>query len=369
MALLEFDKIVKHYPPGVTALVRFTLSVADRELVVLVGPSGAGKTTALRITAGLETATSGSIRMDGQPIDRRKPKDRDLAVVFQQPALYPHLNVRQNAAFSLIARGVDRSDVTERVARVAAELGIADLLERYPDTLSGGEAQRVALARALVRRPKCLLLDEPFNSLDGPLRVQLRRDFRAAHRREPLTTLFVTHEQAEALALADRLVVLRDGQIEQIGTPQAIYHQPANRFVASFLGAPAMNFFTGRLCGEDGKIMFQHPDIRIPLTTRIGREASVIDQGDRLVVLGIRPEAVQIADSEPANPAATVQITVIDSEFLGQKWLVQCQTNGGERIQAMVCGPCPQVGQPLRVGIDPGCVHLFMADSLGRRLG
>jgi multiple sugar transport system ATP-binding protein len=367
MALLDFDAVTKTFPGPVTALDRFTLSVADRGLVVLVGPSGAGKTTALRIAAGLERATSGSIRMDGRTIDGWRPKDRDMAMVFQQPALYPHFTVRGNAAFSLRMRRTPREEIHRRVVKVAADLGIAELLDRYPDTLSGGQAQRAALARALVRRPNCLLLDEPFASLDAPLRADLRREFRASHGRDPLTTLFVTHDQDEALALADRLVVLRAGKIEQIGSPQQVYDQPANRFVASFLGAPPMTFLDGKLTLCEGRLWFERSDIRLAVAQSM--HAPLLEHASREVVIGIRPEAVTMAAHGAASDGAIMEGTIAEQEFQGDRWFVRISTKTGALIRTIARDAAPPpIGETVPLRLDANRMHFFAADEEGRRL-
>ncbi len=367
MARLDFDAVTKTYPGPVTALAGFTLSAADRELVVLVGPSGAGKTTALRIAAGLERTTSGSIRMDGRTIDGLRPKDRDMAMVFQQPALYPHLTVRENASFSLRMRATPRDEVQRRVTKTAADLGIADLLDRYPHTLSGGQAQRAALARALVRRPGCLLLDEPFASLDAPLRTELRREFRASHRREPVTTLFVTHDQDEALALADRLVILRGGRIEQMGTPQQLYDEPANRFVAGFLGSPPMNFLPGKLIQEQCGISFTHPDIRLPIAESM--HSRLVEHTGRDLVIGFRPNDVRVAAHDPASADAPLAGTVTDYEFQGDRWLVCLRTQRGAEIRSVTSGAAPPtIGAEYSLHINSQRLHFFTADEPGPRL-
>jgi ABC-type sugar transport system ATPase subunit len=338
-----------------------------RELVVLVGPSGAGKTTALRIAAGLERATSGSVRMDGQPIDYLRPKDREMAMVFQQPALYPHLTVRGNAEYSLRLRRTPREEIARRIAKTAADLGISELLDRNPETLSGGQAQRAALARALVRRPNCLLLDEPFASLDTPLRTELRREFLAAHRRDPLTTLFVTHDQDEALVLADRLVVLRAGKVEQIGTPQEIYDRPVNRFVAAFLGSPPMNFLEGTLMSNDSRLWFERPDLRLAIQQPI--EATLAEHTGRAVTIGFRPDAVSIV-ANGAAPENVIQGAITEQEFQGDRWLVRIRTTAG----AQITGTIPRGRPPLTVGeslafrLDAEKFHYFAADEYGQRL-
>jgi multiple sugar transport system ATP-binding protein len=335
MAQLDFDAVTKCFPGKVTALDRFTLSVADRELVVLVGPSGAGKTTALRVAAGLERATSGSVRMDGRSIDSCKPRDRDIAMVFQQPALYPHLTVRDNVSFALRMRRTSQGDIDRHIAQSAADLGITGLFDRFPGTLSGGQAQRVALARALVRRPKALLLDEPLASLDAPLRSELRRDLREAHRRDPVTTIYVTHDQEEALALADRLVVVRAGRIEQIGTPQEVYERPANRFVAGFVGSPAMNFLDGKLTAHGEQVRFEAGDWWLAVDSAM--RSQLMRYVGQTVTLGLRPQDLTLAPvAAVTGSPQPIELLMGDIEYCGDRWLVRGAMKSGVRLVAAI---------------------------------
>jgi ABC-type sugar transport system ATPase subunit len=367
MAQLDFDAVTKRYPGPVTALDRFNLSVADRELVVLVGPSGAGKTTALRIAAGLERATAGSIRMDGRQIDHCQPNQRDIAMVFQNPALYPHLTVRDNIAFSLRMRRTAGPDVGARVARSAADVGVAGLLDRLPGTLSGGQAQRVALARAMVRRPKALLLDEPLASLDAPLRSELRCDLRQAHRREPLTTIYVTHDQDEALALADRLVVLREGRIEQIGTPRQVYERPANRFVASFVGSPPMNLLEGTLIAYGEQLRFELGDwwldvgkaARAQLTPYVGQA----------VTLGLRPQDLTLASDAGSDASLPIELVLRDLEYCGDRWLIRGATKSGTSLVASIDFPIDVLaGQTIRLCARLDRASFFESGGDGKSL-
>jgi multiple sugar transport system ATP-binding protein len=366
MARLDFDAVTKVYPGPVSAIDRFTLAVSEGELAVLVGPSGAGKTTALRIAAGLERATSGSIRLDGERIDDWRPKDRDMSMVFQEPSLYPHLSVRKNAGFALRMRHAPREEIDRRVARVAEELGIAHLLDRYPDTLSGGEAQRSSLARALVRRPKVLLLDEPFASLDAPLRDQLRRAFRAAQKSEPVTTVFVTHDQDEALALADRLVVLRNGNIEQVGTAQEVYDRPANRFVAGFLGSPTMNFLEGRLAHQADRLWFEQSGVRLNVAAKL--QAAFVEYAGKQVVLGLRPEAISLADRDEGANGAQLKAIVTEREFQGDRWLVRFKTESDAMLTILLYNDPPSAGDNRLLRLDVERIHYFAADAPGRAL-
>jgi ABC-type sugar transport system ATPase subunit len=263
--MLELDRIAKRYD-GQTAVHEFTLSVRKGEFIVLVGPSGCGKSTTLRMVAGLEEISSGELRINGRLANSLEPKDRDLAMVFQNYALYPHLSVFENMAFSLRLRGVPKEETRAQVEAAARSMGIEALLERKPGQLSGGQRQRVAMGRAIVRNPSVFLFDEPLSNLDANLRTQMRAEIKKLHRRLGATILYVTHDQVEAMTLADRIVVMNQGRIEQVGTPREIYHRPENTFVASFMGSPPMN---------------------------------LIEQGDRIV--GVRPEDLKLDRSAPAS--------------------------------------------------------------------
>jgi ABC-type sugar transport system ATPase subunit len=367
MAQLDFDAVTKCFPGQVTALDRFTLSVADRELVVLVGPSGAGKTTALRIAAGLERATSGSVRMDGRPIDDLQPRDRDIAMVFQHPALYPHLTVRENIAFSLRMRGTSRGDVEHCVAQSAADLEITGIVDRFPGTLSGGQAQRVALARALVRRPRALLLDEPLASLDAPLRAELRSDLRAAQRRDPVTTIYGTHDQEEALALADRLVVLRTGKIEQVGTPEAVYNRPANRFVAAFVGSPPMNLVDGTLCARGEQLRFESGDWSLEVGNDV-RER-LLPYAGQTVSFGLRPPDLTLTPLANVTNPLPIELVVRDIQYCGDCWLIKGAMKSGVCLAASVDSPLGMLaGDSIRVYARSDRASFFLSDGDGRNL-
>ena len=250
MAAVRLDKVRKEFDQGKVAVVDASFEVADGELLVLVGPSGCGKTTLLRMIAGLETASSGAIRIDGRMVNDVPPRERDIAMVFQNYALYPHMSVAENLAFGLKLRGMARAEIARRVQAAAEMLGLDEMLERRPRQLSGGQRQRVALGRALVREPKVFLLDEPLSNLDAKLRLSTRVEIARLHRRLKATMIYVTHDQIEAMTLGQRIVVMKDGEIQQIDTPMRLYEQPANLFVAGFLGSPAMNFLRGRLRGR-----------------------------------------------------------------------------------------------------------------------
>jgi multiple sugar transport system ATP-binding protein len=378
MAEICLEQVTKEYPGGVVAVANLSLTTRDGEILVLVGPSGCGKTTTLRLIAGLETPTRGTIRVAGRDARDLPPRDRDVAFVFQRPAVYPHRSVRRNLAFSLDLRaGMPRQvarwfwpspEVNERVREVAALLRLEDLLERPAGQLSGGQQQRVALGRALVRRPSTWLLDEPLASLDAPLRLELRRELHLLHRRFPATMVHVTHDPLEAMTLADRVVILRRGAVQQVGTPEAVLDRPANAFVAGFFGPAPMNFFDGCLSLEGDTLAFRTGERRLPLPAVLAeRWGHLTGQG---LTLGLRAEDVEVLRAgepakEPGDPTLETQAVLV--EPLGQGWLVTlaplvraapnpasvfgCQrAGGGGRIEE---------GQEVKVRLHFGRAHLF----------
>jgi multiple sugar transport system ATP-binding protein len=328
MAAVTFHCVSKTYRGGVAAIDDLSLEVADGELLVLIGPSGCGKTTALRLIAGLEEPTRGSIAVGGRTLDGVPPKDRDVAMVFQSDTLYPHLSVYGNLAFALKMRGTVRSEIRRRIADTAALLDIAALLDRRGWELSGGQKRRVALGRAIVRRPAVFLLDEPLTGLDAALRSQIRREIRCLHQRLGTTMIYVTHDQAEAMTLGDRLAVLRDGRLQQIADPVGLYRRPANRFVAALLGGPPMNFFPGRIDARDGRLTFRGRYFKFPISQSWG--AALQSHVDRNVLLGIRPEHLRRSSAARSAVAATLLATVHGRELLGAEQHVDLRWAGGE---------------------------------------
>jgi multiple sugar transport system ATP-binding protein len=313
MAAVSFDEVTKQFGSSTVAVDRLTLDVNEGEFLILVGPSGCGKTTALRMVAGLEQVTSGEIAIDGRVVNDVVPTERDIAMVFQNYALYPHMSVFDNIAFPLRQQKVKKAAVRERVAEAARLLNIEELLERKPRELSGGQRQRVAIGRALVRRPKAFLMDEPLSNLDAKLRVQMRAELLGLHQRLGITTIYVTHDQTEAMTLGDRVVVMRHGVVQQVDAPERLYRKPANMFVAGFIGSPAMNFVQGTL--TDGSVALgEH---RVALPSADGRSGSV--------VVGVRPEDVVIGDAE-AFDALPGQIEI--TEQLGPEMLVHVDVPG-----------------------------------------
>ncbi|HEV2335073.1 MAG TPA: sn-glycerol-3-phosphate ABC transporter ATP-binding protein UgpC [Stellaceae bacterium] len=331
MAQVALRKVVKSFDK--TAAVQgIDLDIADREFVVLVGPSGCGKTTTLRMIAGLEEATSGEIYIGDQLVNDVPPKDRDIAMVFQNYALYPHMTVFENMSFGLRLRKFPKAEIKERVEYAAGILDITDLLARQPKQLSGGQRQRVAMGRAIVRNPKVFLFDEPLSNLDAKLRVQMRTEIKKVHQKVTTTTVYVTHDQIEAMTLADRVVVMNAGRIEQIGTPDEVYHRPVTRFVAGFIGSPAMNFLSCRLVENNGGLTISLSDtLSLPVPAeRVARYRSHL--GEELI-FGLRPEDIieKRGTLPPGRANFEVQLDVV--EPMGMETMVYFIVNGVE-----VCG-------------------------------
>ena len=326
MAEIVLDGITKRFPDGTTAVRSLDLSIADGELMVLVGPSGCGKTTALRMVAGLEEVTEGTILIDGQAVNDAEPRDRDIAMVFQSYALYPHLTVRDNMAFSLKYRKTPKPEIRRRVAEAAQILELEELLGRKPRQLSGGQRQRVAMGRAIVRQPRAFLMDEPLSNLDAKLRVQMRAEIAKLQRSLGVTTIYVTHDQTEAMTLGSRVAVLRHGVLQQVAAPQELYARPANLFVAGFIGSPAMNLVEARLERGPGgpEVIFGAHRLRVP--ERVLREHSALEKYlGRGVVVGIRPEHLEDAAFVPdPAPESVLDVSVELREELGAEVNAHC---------------------------------------------
>ncbi len=313
MATIELDKVTKRFPGGTLAVHELDLQIADGEFVILVGPSGCGKSTTLNMIAGLEDITSGELRIDGQRVNERAPRDRDLAMVFQSYALYPHMTVRENIAFPLKLARTGRCVIEARVTDTAHMLELTHLLDRKPATLSGGQRQRVAMARAIVRNPKAFLMDEPLSNLDAKLRMQMQISVSRLQKRLNITTVYVTHDQTEAMRLGDRLIVMRGGVVQQVGTPQSLYEDPANLFVAGFIGSPAMNFLPARL--QENTLRWALGELRLPDRVRRRLEAA---RAPREVIIGMRPEHFQDAAlvqswAKPHGVTFTAQVEILES--------------------------------------------------------
>jgi multiple sugar transport system ATP-binding protein len=305
MSVVRLEHLTKVFPGGTTAVEDFTLTVADGEFLVLVGPSGCGKSTVLRMIAGLEDTSGGDILIDGEPVTGWAPKERDIAMVFQNYALYPHMTVRQNMGFALRLRRVPAAEVDRQVREIAHLLGLSELLDRKPAALSGGQRQRVAMGRAMVRQPRVFLMDEPLSNLDAKLRVSMRAELSRLHQRYRITTVYVTHDQVEAMTLGDRIAVIDRGRLQQVGTPEELYQAPANRFVAGFMGSPSMNFATVTLSGED-PVSVTLGGITFPLPEVLTRRPGLASYLGRQIVIGLRPAAFALTSSHAGGPALPV---------------------------------------------------------------
>ena len=356
MAEIEFDRISKRFGNHV-AVHDFSLTVRDQELLTLVGPSGCGKSTTLNMLAGLEDPTQGLIRIDGNVINAVPSGKRDIAMVFQSYALYPHMTVRENIGFGLKVRRMAPADIARRVDEASQILGISHLLDRRPRELSGGQRQRVALGRALTRNPKAFLLDEPLSNLDAQLRTQMRAELKLLFQRVGGTVVYVTHDQAEAMTLSDRLVVMKDGQIQQVGTPLEVYNAPANTFVARFLGSPAINLIPGVLRGEDGTIRFEADGLAWSLPPRIAGAAATT--GSPEVVLGIRPEEITIATQEGSGTPVTIDIV----EPMGSLNIVYASAGATRVVVTTTPDFCPSPGSCVWLQPQPEKMHLFNAET------
>jgi multiple sugar transport system ATP-binding protein len=350
MAQVTFDKVTKRYDDTL-AVDKLSLSVADGELLVLLGPSGCGKTTALRMVAGLEEVTDGTITIGEDIVNDVDPKDRDVAMVFQSYALYPHLTVAKNIEFPLRQRGIERA-VRERMVKETADmLGLGEHLGRKPGQLSGGQRQRVALARAIVRDPLVFLMDEPLSNLDAALRVQTRADIVALQQRLGTTTLYVTHDQVEAMTMGHRIAIMSHGVLQQVAAPQDLYARPANTIVAGFLGSPGMNLMAGRIeTAGAGEHIVRVAGGVVPLP-------SPLTGGDAEVVVGVRPEGLALSPEGSLNAVVTIV------ELLGAEAHVICALEDGTRlvIRQESTVARPSGGDAVRVSVDPGAIHLFSA--------
>jgi multiple sugar transport system ATP-binding protein len=371
MASVELSHVDKTYDGGFKAVDDFSLQIADREFIVLVGPSGCGKSTTLRMIAGLESMSAGTLTIGGRLMNGVAPKDRDIAMVFQSYALYPHMSVFENMAFALSLRKMPKATIREKVARAAETLGIAQQLDKRPRQLSGGQRQRVALGRAIVRDPKCFLFDEPLSNLDAKLRVEMRAEIKRLHLQLGSTTVYVTHDQEEAITLGDRVVVMKDGVIQQCAGPLEIYHRPVNRFVAGFLGTPPMNFLPGRLVDEQGRLFFDEGTAKLPLplwaTPALRQHLAASPD----LILGVRPEILALPrrDAPPPASAVTVPMKLWLVQPLGATMDVYLSTTCHERIVAHVDASAGfAVGTTLPVVIDMDRVHFFEPGETGRAI-
>lgn len=363
LAELKLQHIYKIYDKNVTAVKDFNLDIEDKEFIVFVGPSGCGKSTTLRMIAGLEEISQGDFLIDGKRMNDVAPKDRDIAMVFQNYALYPHMSVYENMAFGLKLRKFSKEEINRRVEDAARILGLEEYLNRKPKALSGGQRQRVALGRAIVRDAKVFLMDEPLSNLDAKLRVQMRAEITKLHQRLQTTTIYVTHDQTEAMTMATRLVVMKDGIIQQVGAPKEVYEQPENVFVGGFIGSPAMNFFTGTLL--DGKINFGNASIAIPEEKMKYLHA----QGyvNKEIIMGIRPE--DFHDEQAfidASPDSKIDVTIEVAELMGAEIMLYSQFDDQQFIARVDSHSNVKPGQVLPLALDMNKVHFFDKETENR---
>ncbi|UOE56615.1 sn-glycerol-3-phosphate ABC transporter ATP-binding protein UgpC [Bacillus sp. CMF12] len=360
MAELKLDNIYKIYDNKVTAVEDFNLHIKDKEFIVFVGPSGCGKSTTLRMIAGLEEISKGDFYIDEKRVNDVPPKDRDIAMVFQNYALYPHMSVYDNMAFGLKLRKFPKDEIDRRVKEAAKILGLEPYLDRKPKALSGGQRQRVALGRAIVRDAKVFLMDEPLSNLDAKLRVQMRAEIAKLHQRLQTTTIYVTHDQTEAMTMATRLVVMKDGVIQQVGAPKEVYEKPENVFVGGFIGSPAMNFFNGKL--EDGKFVIGKTQIAVPE----GKMKVLREQGytGKDIVLGIRPEDIH---DEPvfidASAGSKINARIDVSELTGAETMIYSSVEGQDFVARVDSRTDIKPGQNLELAFDMNKAHFFDADN------
>ena len=377
MASVRLEGIRKIYPDqaGTVAVHGVNLDVADGEFVVLVGPSGCGKSTTLRMIAGLESISAGKLYIDDREVNDVPPKDRDIAMVFQSYALYPHMTVRDNLAFALKLRGTPKEEIDKRVNVAAATLGIESFIDRTPRQLSGGQRQRVALGRAIVRQPKVFLFDEPLSNLDAQLRVQMRREIARLHQELKATMIYVTHDQVEAMTLGDRIVVMNKGHVQQIDTPMELYDHPANKFVAGFIGSPAMNFVSGTITQGD-QLQFVASEGSFTLQIPPSLASRIDGLVGKRVTVGIRPEDVSVAPS--SGPALFAgESTIVDPPVLAPARLDIVEALGNEVFVYATVGaftltariaprPLPKIGEPVTLAFDLAKAHLFDEQTGGR---
>ncbi len=365
MARVDLVKVTKIFERGNVGVKDVTFTVEDGEFAVILGPSGCGKTTTLRLIAGLEKVTSGEIYIGGKLVNDIPPKDRDIAMVFQNYALYPHMSVYDNMAFGLKMRKVPKDEIRKRVEEAARILGIENLLDRKPRELSGGQRQRVALGRAIVRHPKVFLFDEPLSNLDAKMRVKMRAEIAKLHQKLNATSIYVTHDQVEAMTLGDKIILMRSGEVQQIDDPLNLYHRPVNKFVAGFIGSPPMNFFEGKLVEEGGRLFFVNDDFKLALPEDKAGKLKENEAAGREVYLGIRPEDIYLPEISPEDASIeSVKAKVDFVETLGNEILVYYTTEHGTSFISRIppYNP-PQPGSLLELHFNMDKTHIFDKES------
>ena len=369
MASLSLRHIYKKYPGGVTAVSDFNLEVKDKEFLVLVGPSGCGKTTTLRMIAGLEEITEGELFIGDRLVNDVAPKDREIAMVFQNYALYPHMSVFENMAFGLKLNKVPKEKIKRLVEEAARVLDITHLLDRKPKALSGGQKQRVALGRAIVREPKVFLLDEPLSNLDAKLRAAMRTELTKLHKRVGTTFVYVTHDQVEAMTMATRIVVMKDGLIQQVDTPQKLYDYPCNIFVAGFLGTPQMNFINGTLVARGDDVYFDFQNVSLKLPEEKAKAEELKEYIGKEVVIGLRPEAISdVAETVEANPDYSFEVNVDVTELMGAEIYLYLTVGDPEDeptslIARVSSRSQSRAGDKIKISFDMSRFHIFDKDT------
>ncbi|ACR79012.1 ABC transporter ATP-binding protein [Kosmotoga olearia] len=358
MANVNLKNVTKVYPNGFKAVKSISLDVLDQEFVVLLGPSGCGKTTTLRMIAGLEEITEGTIEIGGKIVNDVEPKDRDIAMVFQNYALYPHMTVYENMAFGLKLRKFPKPEIDKRVKEAARILGIESLLDRKPKQLSGGQRQRVAVGRAIVRNPKVFLFDEPLSNLDAKLRVQMRAELKRLHKNLQATIIYVTHDQVEAMTMADKIVIMKDGIIQQIGDPYSVYFDPQNKFVAGFIGTPAMNFINAKLISDKGKLWVTAETMKIIVPDKFAPKLEPYIDKD--IIFGIRPENIydkMFAVNATEENTVTGMVDVV--EPLGSETLIHATIDGNDIVAKVDPKTRAQAGTKIDLVFDVAMMHIF----------
>lgn len=358
MARIRFESVGKQYPNGFVALHDLNLDIADKEFLVLLGPSGCGKSTTLNMIAGLEDVTQGNLLFDDEVMNTTPPHKRDVAMVFQSYALYPNKSVYDNIAFGLKMRKHPQDEIDRRVRDAARRLEIEALLDRRPDQLSGGQRQRVALGRAMVRQPQVFLMDEPLSNLDAALRISMRAEIKQLHQAMQTTFVYVTHDQAEALTLADRIVVMKGGVVQQMGTPDAIYEKPANMFVAAFLGNPSINFLEGQLVESEGDVHFRRGQLMLKLP--MASADRVRAQAGREVVLGLRAEDVEPNDHKDSDGLSGRILSVLP---VGSDQFLEIEVEGVKTFLRVGKEGKHQIGEQVRLKVNLNRLHLFDRES------
>ncbi|MGN0484530.1 MAG: ABC transporter ATP-binding protein [Lachnospiraceae bacterium] len=360
MASLSLKHIYKRYPNGFEAVKDFNLEIQDKEFIIFVGPSGCGKSTTLRMVAGLEEISEGELSIDGRVVNDVEPKDRDIAMVFQNYALYPHMTVYDNMAFGLKLRKVPKDEIDKKVKEAAKILDLDKLLQRKPKALSGGQRQRVAMGRAIVRNPKVFLMDEPLSNLDAKLRVQMRSEISALHRRLGATIIYVTHDQTEAMTLGTRIVVLKDGQIMQVDSPKKLYDEPDNLFVAQFIGTPQMNVVDAKVNVEGEKVTLTYGGFSLVLPPAKAKKVIEGNYAGKTVIMGIRPDDIDDSQIKVETfKDSIVESTVTGYELLGSEVLLHFEVAGVEMTARVDSRTPARIGDKIRLAFDPGKVHVF----------